>query len=66
VTATLVTFDFNSEVLEQLPGKITARALQILREPLAGPIKQVNFADAIYRITVDCRGKANASRLQRG
>lgn len=51
----VVTFDFNSEVMEQLHGKIPDRAFQILREPLANAIKQVTFADAVYRITVDCR-----------
>jgi hypothetical protein len=51
----VVTFDFNSEVIEQLHGKIPARAFQILREPLANAIKRVTFADVVYRITVDRR-----------
>jgi hypothetical protein len=51
----VVTFDFNSEVMKQLYGKIPDRAFQALSEPLADAIKQVTFADTIYRVTVDCR-----------
>lgn len=51
----VVTFDFNSEVMEQLQGKIPDRVIQILREPLAGAMKQITFADTVYRVTVDCR-----------
>jgi hypothetical protein len=51
----VVTFDFNSEVMAQLHGKIPDKAFQILREPLADAMKQVTFVDTIYRVTVDCR-----------
>jgi hypothetical protein len=51
----VVSFDFNSEVMEQLYGKIPNEAFQILREPLADRAKQLIFTDAIYRVTVDCR-----------
>ena len=51
----VTTFDFNTQVLEQLEGKIPAAAMVILRQPLDNAMKRVEFADAIYRVNVDCR-----------
>jgi hypothetical protein len=51
----VVTFDFDRSVLEQLRGKIPDKALSILSEPFKDSIRNVQFADATYVITVDCR-----------
>jgi Type I restriction enzyme R protein N terminus (HSDR_N) len=51
----IVTFDFERSVLEQLRGKIPDKALSILSEPFKDSIWNVQFADATYFITVDCR-----------
>jgi Type I restriction enzyme R protein N terminus (HSDR_N) len=51
----VATFDFNTSVLRQFEGKIPEAAMTILSAPLDGTIKQVNFADALYRVNVDCR-----------
>lgn len=55
----VATFDFNSNVLEQLRGKVPNEGLQILRESPADAPTQVTFVDSIYRVTVDCRVGAN-------
>jgi hypothetical protein len=51
----VATFDFDTNVLNQLKGKIPDAAMKILNEPLDHAIKQVNFVDALYRVSVDCR-----------
>jgi len=50
-----VSFDFNSKVVEELRGKIPEKAYRILKEPMTNAMKRVHFADAIYRVNVDCR-----------
>lgn len=51
----VVTYDFNSEVMQQLRSKIPEKAFQILSQPFGDEIRQVNFADVVYRVTIDCR-----------
>ena len=51
----VATFDFDSKIIQQLHGKIPNNAFEILKKPAANAIQQVLFADAIYRVTVDCR-----------
>ncbi|MDR4498913.1 MAG: type I restriction enzyme HsdR N-terminal domain-containing protein [Candidatus Scalindua sp.] len=51
----VVSFDFNSEVMQQLRGKIPEKAFNILLQPLENEMRQVSFADAVYKVTVDCR-----------
>jgi hypothetical protein len=51
----VVTFDFGSKVMQQLHGKIPTNAWEILKKPATNAIQQVVFADAIFRVTVDCR-----------
>ena len=51
----VVSFDFDSQVMMQLKGKIPDKAIQILNEPLADSLTQVNFVDRVYRVTVDSR-----------
>jgi hypothetical protein len=41
--------------MRQLHGKIPKSALEILKRPATDAIQQVLFADAIFRVTVDCR-----------
>jgi len=52
----VATFDFDTKVLNQLSGKIPEAAMVILRKPLSEKtITRVDFADAIYRVNVNCR-----------
>jgi hypothetical protein len=52
----VATFDFDSLALLSLRGKIPDKALQILQGPLnPGKIRNVQFGDAAYVVTVDCR-----------
>jgi hypothetical protein len=49
-----VSFDFNHEVFLQLKDKIPNKAFDILKQPLNGEIKKVQFADVLYYINVEC------------
>lgn len=51
----VVSFDFDSKVMQQLRGKIPERAYQIMIEPLGQELRQVKFADALFRVNLDCR-----------
>jgi hypothetical protein len=51
----VVTFDFDNRALLQLKDKIPDKAFRILLEPLTDSLKQIQFADAAYYVTVDCR-----------
>jgi len=51
----VATSDFDTNVLQQLNGKIPKAAMTILIGPLDETIKRVDCADAIYRVNVDCR-----------
>jgi len=51
----VATFDFDSKVMRQLRGKIPDRAFDALVTPIEAAMKQVHFADAVYRVTIDCR-----------
>jgi len=51
----VATFDFGLNVLNELRGRIPEQAYQILSEHQGEKLKKVVFADAIYRVTVDCR-----------
>src|SRR5690606_769160 len=53
--AYVATFDFSSEVAQQLEGRIPEQAMRILRERTDGSIRNVVFADAVYRVSLDCR-----------
>jgi len=51
----VVSYDFDSDILRQLRGKIPEEAFQILSEPFESEIRMVNFVDRLYRVTVDSR-----------
>jgi hypothetical protein len=51
----VVSYDFNSEVMQQLRGKIPEKAFKILMQPLGNESRVVSFSDAVYRVTIDCR-----------
>lgn len=51
----VVSFDFNTEVMRQLRGRIPDKAYDILIQPLGDELRQVNFVDTLFRVTVDCR-----------
>ena len=50
-----VSFDFNASVFEQLEGSIPSNVMQLLRKPTNEGPTVVRFADAIYRVDVDCK-----------
>jgi hypothetical protein len=49
-----VTYDFNHEVFSQLQGKIPDEAFMILKEPPNEAIRQVNFADTLFYVNIEC------------
>jgi hypothetical protein len=51
----VASFDFDSLVLQQLHGRIPDEAFRILSEPLGKEIRQVNFVNTFYRVTVDSK-----------
>jgi hypothetical protein len=51
----VASFDFDTQVMGQLRGKIPERAFQILIEPLGAELRQVKFADTLFRVNLDCR-----------
>lgn len=51
----VVSFDFDSNVREQLDGRIPREAMRLLREPFAGIVRQIEFPDATYFVNVDGR-----------
>lgn len=51
----VVTFDFGQEVFEQLHGKIPDKAFELLSKQDSNKRQVVNFADTVYKITIDCR-----------
>ena len=51
----VVTFDFNHNAMLQLEGKIPSKAYKLLFEPIINSSQLVQFADAAYFATVDCR-----------
>lgn len=51
----VVTFDFNHQAMQQLEGRIPDKAYRLLLAPLTDSTTIVQFADAAYFVTVDCR-----------
>ena len=51
----VATFDFDARIMVQLHGKIPEKFFQLFSQPPFDEIRNAVFADAIYRITVDCR-----------
>jgi len=51
----VATFDFDATVMNQLRGKSSDQAMAILRKPFDGTIRNIQFVDATYFITVDSR-----------
>jgi hypothetical protein len=49
-----ISFDFNHNVLLQLQNEIPNKALNILKEPLNNAMTQVQFADALYYVNIEC------------
>lgn len=49
-----VSYDFDDKVLLQLQGEIPDKAMSILKQPLDGVIKNVQFGDALYRVNIEC------------
>ena len=51
----VASFDFGNEVMQQLHGRIPEEGFRILTRPFVNDIRQVMFADAFYRVNVDCQ-----------
>ncbi len=50
-----VTFDFGQDIFEQLHDKISKKAVEILSHRESGNRRIVNFADTVYKVTIDSR-----------
>jgi hypothetical protein len=50
-----VSFDFDSEVREQLAGRLTSETMYLLREPITDSSRLLEFVDVTYFLHVDCR-----------
>ena len=50
----LMSFDFGIGVLKQLRGKIPDQAIELLLQRDEGHRRSVQFADGMFRVTVDC------------
>ncbi|MDO0821953.1 type I restriction endonuclease [Desulfosporosinus nitroreducens] len=53
-TTYCVSYDFNNEVLLQLQGKVPDEALTILKKPVDGERIEVQFADAVFYVNIEC------------
>ena len=51
----VMSFDFGINILNQLVGKIPDRAIELLSQREPDHRKDVQFADGVYRVNVDCR-----------
>ena len=49
-----ISFDFNHNVLLQLQNEIPNKALMILKEPLNGAMMEIQFADSLYYVNLEC------------
>lgn len=49
-----ISFDFNHNVLLQLQNEIPDKALNILKEPVNGTMREIQFADALYYVNLQC------------
>jgi hypothetical protein len=54
-TTYVASFDFSTDVMEQLAGKIPESAMHILREPVTDTSRLIQFPDATYRVNVECQ-----------
>ena len=48
-------FDFGSDTLNQLLGKVPEDAIKVLSEPYDGSIHKIEFVDRTYMLSVDCQ-----------
>jgi hypothetical protein len=51
----VATFDFDHRTMQQLEGKIPDKAYRLTLKPITNSSTQVQFADTVYLVTVDCR-----------
>lgn len=57
----VASFDFNYETMKRLEGKIPSTAFDFLSSHFRDAIENVQFADAVYKVTVDCKVGDNLS-----
>ena len=50
----VATFDFDEARFKHFEGRIPQKAIDLLSKPITDSMTQVHFADAVYRVSIDC------------